>query len=400
MFTWILDSKFSRPPKYYSLLLMLVELSFCYEHKNFDHFQRPRDCIQYTKMDELLSTIVESIDSTSSVIDKIEEDFSLEKKDSHPELIKSLLKTLGSKSDLDSVSLLSLKNSALLGYVTDLALLLALRMKSIKEEKSLKNFEVEKDVVLESTVTNRVILEKGIKSLEKKINYQLEKMVSAYHRREKEQADVEEKLNKGEQSETESGDDDEDDDEEDEEEGLNFKPNPSALLASGKAVTASSRNHEGATIDNNEDKPAEENTKEKYRPPKIAATAIADPDKEVKGRKQRNLQSMDEYLQDISEAPSSEKSIGSSIINNGRDIKSKKQLEKEADIQRYEEENFTRLPATKTKEDKRARAKRMRNEFFGEDWSMFENNMDLSSAGGAKKRKRLSAWERAKRKID
>jgi U3 small nucleolar ribonucleoprotein protein LCP5 len=42
----------------------------------------------------------------------------------------------------------------------------------------------------------------------------------------------------------------------------------------------------------------------------------------------------------------------------------------------------------------------MRNEFFGEDWSMFENNMDLSSAGGAKKRKRLSAWERAKRKID
>jgi hypothetical protein len=135
MFAWILDSKFSRPPKYYPLLLMLVELVFCYDHKKFDNFHRPRDCIRYTKMDELLSTIVESIDSTSSVIDKIEEDFSLESKDSHPELIKSLLKTLGSKSDLDSVSLLSLKNSALLGYVTDLALLLKGYQVIRKEDK-------------------------------------------------------------------------------------------------------------------------------------------------------------------------------------------------------------------------------------------------------------------------
>lgn len=95
-----------------------------------------------------------------------------------------------------------------------------------------------------------------------------------------------------------------------------------------------------------------------------------------------------------------EKSIGSTIINNGRDMKSRKQMEKEAEIQRYEEENFTRLPATKTKEDKRARAKRMRNEFMGEDWSMFDNNMNPDEASGAKKRKRLSAWERAKRKID
>ena len=352
-------------------------------------------------LDDLLLSISESVDSTASVLGKIENDFDLNNTEIQNELVNSLVKTLDSSSNpLDSLSLLSLKNSALLGYVTDLALLMALRLKSLKEQDK-NSLNQERDNLLKSTVTNRVVLEKGVKSLENKMSYQLEKMVNAYHRREKEQDDVEKKINEnnasdvGDVGSSSEGSDGGEEEEEEEEEGLNFKPNPSALL-NRKNQNVNS----GKTMAGGDDNEGEAKSNEKYRPPKISATAINDPDKQVKGRKQRNLQSMDEYLQDISEAPSMEKSIGSTIINNGRDMKSKKQMEKEAEIQRYEEENFTRLPATKTKEDKRARAKRMRNEFMGEDWSMFDNNMNPDEASGAKKRKRLSAWERAKRKID
>lgn len=366
--------------------------------------------IDKDSLDSLLSSITDSIDSTSSVVDAIQDDFNLENRGIPSELVKSLLGTAGSSeaSSLDSVSLLSLKNSALLGYITDLALLLAIRLKSIREDANSASYKEDQEVVLKSTVTNRVVLEKGIKSLEKKMSYQLEKMVNAFHRREKEQEDLEQKLkaklegneNAGEEDDEEE--EEEEDDEEEEEEGLGFKPNPSALLKRGKpAYKKSLESKAKAEKENGEEEGGKKTTGEKYRPPKISATSISDPDKEIKGRKQRNLQSMDEYLQDISEAPSLEKSIGSTIINKGRDVKSKKQMEKEAEIQRYEEENFTRLPATKTKENKRERAKRMRNEFFGEDWSMFDNNMDVNSEGNnSKKRKRISAWERAKRKID
>lgn len=371
-------------------------------------------------LDEILSSIAESIDSTSTVVETLENDFSLEKKEEYPEIIKNILNTLESDSSsnsLDSVSLLSLKNSSLLGYVTDLALLLATRLESIKNVDEKKSIKEGKNDLLSSIVTNRVVLEKGVKSLEKKINYQLEKMVNTYHRREKEQEDLKNKVSEVDEnagseaeSEAENDGDDDDEEEEEEEEGLNFRPNPSALLKQGtfkgsKESKESKQEYDEDGGEEEEDGSSNsraEKSKEKYKPPKISAAAINDPDKETKGRKQRNLQSMDEYLQDISEAPTIEKSIGSTIINNGRDVKSKKQMEKEAEIQRYEEENFTRLPTTKTKENKRERAKRMRNEFFGEDWSMFENGgrNDGNNTGGNKKRKRLSAWERAKRKID
>ena len=366
-------------------------------------------------LDDLLSSIAESIDSTSLVLDKLEDDFNPDNKEV-PKLIKSILKTLGSDSDLDSVSLLSLKNASLLNYVTDLALYLSLRLKSFKEEKGDSAYQSNKEDVLNSAATNRIVLEKGIKALEKKTSYQLEKMVSAYHRREKEQDDIDAKKKEQDNDEDNEDEEEDDDDEEDEDEdeaeaenGLNFKPNPSALLYSNKqhliakkAEAKLEEEHETETnLEQGEEELKSNKSNEKYKPPKIAATAINDPDRPVKSKKQRNLQSMDEYLQDISDAPIADKSIGSTIINNGRDIKSKKQMEKEAEIQRYEEENFTRLPATKTKENKRERAKRMRNEFFGEDWSMFENNMSVGGNDGQpKKRKRISAWERAKRKID
>ncbi|GME78025.1 unnamed protein product [Ambrosiozyma monospora] len=112
------------------------------------------------------------------------------------------------------------------------------------------------------------------------------------------------------------------------------------------------------------------------------------------------MQSMDEYLQDISEAATVESSIGATITDNGRGMKSAKQLAKEEEIRNYEEENFIRLPNAQTKENKREKMKRARNEFMGEDWSMFTNNREFEGQQNTqgKKKRRVSAWERAKKR--
>ncbi|GMM29688.1 Lcp5 protein [Martiniozyma asiatica (nom. inval.)] len=338
-------------------------------------------------LDALLQSMANSIDSTVESVQSIEDQLTNE---THPELITHLLKSTGGSS-LDPISLLSLKNSSMLSYITDLSLLVALRLKTMKSESQ----KSDNDQIVKSSLVHRVTLEKGVKSLEKKLNYQFEKLTSAYQRREKEQKDIDSKSLNAEQS------GEEEEEEEEEEEGMNFKPNPSALL--GSAAKSAIKKSTDTTNEGEEEEDDDNTGKSsgRYRPPKITAMSLQDPDKEVKTSKQRNLQSMDEYLQDMSEAPTVAHSIGATIINKGRDVKSKKQLEKEAEVQRYEEENFTRLPTTKTKESKKDRAKRMRNEFGGEDWSMFTNNREFdSSASSGPKKKRKTAWDKAKRKID
>lgn len=367
-------------------------------------------------VDKLLEQISESLDSTSAAVEGVLESFE-DNKDATPELVNQILKSIQSKSDtnpMEPVSLLSLKNTSLLGYITDLALLLSLRLKSMEGDDDLSS---KKDELTKSSVTHRVTLERGVKSLEKKLSYQLEKLTAAYQRKEKEQKDIENNVHK--QSNEDQSEDDkeeeqneEDDDENSEDEGLNFKPNLGALMGSNnKGIKKSFNSRRQAGKQDEEEEEEEEydeddedsgKSKGKYKPPKIAAMALqSDPDKEVKSKKQRNLQSMDEYLQDISDAPMAEKSIGATIVNQGRDMKTKRQLEKEAQIKRYEEENFTRLPAQKVKENKRDRSKRMRNEFFGEDWSMFDNNREFTNNDNpAKKRKPQNSWDKAKRKIN
>lgn len=359
-------------------------------------------------VDKLLEQISESLDVTTGALDGVLESFESGAA-TEPELVDQILKSIKTKGEsnpLEPVSLLSLKNASLVGYITDLALLLSLRLKAMEGDDELAS---QREEITKSSVVQRVTLERGVKSLEKKLTYQLDKLTAAYQRKEKEQKDIENNVHKQsnedqsevEEDEVQEGEDDDDSDDE----GLNFKPNLGALMGknSRKVLSKSANGKAPEKADEAEEEASEdESAKGKYRPPKIAAMALqSDPDKEVRSKKQRNLQSMDEYLQDISEAPMAEKSIGATIVNQGRDMKTKRQLEKEAEVKRYEEENFTRLAPQKMKEDKRSRAKRMRNEFFGEDWSMFDNNREFTNnANPSKKRKPQNAWDKARRKIN
>ena len=84
-----------------------------------------------------------------------------------------------STSSKERVSLLSLKNGAMLSYVQSL-----LMIAHDKMDPGCKDPTGEKGRQL--AIENRVVLERGVKPLEKKLSYQLDKLIRAYRRMEKE----------------------------------------------------------------------------------------------------------------------------------------------------------------------------------------------------------------------
>ncbi|KAG7811789.1 hypothetical protein KL921_002055 [Ogataea angusta] len=323
-------------------------------------------------VEQLLKSITESIELTSSSLDNVVA--YLEDSEKVPELVQSLAKESESTQEIEGVSLLSLKNNSMLSYINNLLVILGSRI-SLMKDGDTEMF----DNAVKNSIVQRVALDRGVKPLEKKLNYQLDKLVSAYQRREKEQNDASEKV----QEMVNNNASEDSENSEDEDEGLNYRPDASAFMKKDSKQETSEKDEDDG----------------KYRPPKIAAALPPQTfsESDTTQKRRRNLQSMDEYLEELSEAPAVETSIGSTIVDKGRDMKTRRQLEKEAEIQRYEEENFTRLPASQLKMSAKEKRKKKQNEFFGEDWSMFDNSRDVTTE---KKRKRLSAWERAKRRKD
>ena len=89
---------------------------------------------------------------------------------------------------------------------------------------------------------------------------------------------------------------------------------------------------------------------------------------------------MDEFIADeLSAAPAAEPSIGTTIVQGGRKMKTAQDRASEAERQVYEESNFVRLP----KESKKDKAKKNREagrssrmQFGGEDWHDLGQGVD------------------------
>ena len=240
----------------------------------------------------------------------------------------------------DGVSLLSLKNHALLSYLHNLALIIAShveRSRTSKDASNYKDIDEIRQKAIEGTITQRVTLEKGVKGLESKISYQLEKVLRANI---KAQKMAEESINNKAKPKKTSADDNSDSDDD----VLNYRPNPNALVGAKEETDISS------------------STTEKYKVPKISAvTPFAKDHSARASRKQRNTV-MDEYIQQASEIPAAEPSIGSTIMDSGRGgERTERDLKKEKQIQSYEEENYTRLPGLSKKQAKKAARQRQRN---------------------------------------
>lgn len=337
-------------------------------------------------LDEIIKGISASVKSTDDAVTALH---SRIESPEIPALVSDLLQKTN-QSIPEGVSLLDLKNNAILSYLNNLALIILARVEALKTNDS-KQVDDLKLKAVKGSIVQRVVLERGVKNLEKKLQYQLEKMVRNYNKMEKDSSEqtvnkkLENQEREDEEAESEEGDSEEESDSENE---LNYKPDASALVKSLKKDTKSKE----AAND-------KENKTEKYRPPKIAAAL---PPQEFKdtGRKSKSsnkMRSMEEYLLENSDAPMLETSIGSSIVNHGRGgVKTMRDRQKEAEIQRYEESNFTRLPASMSKKDKRQKRKQEADTFFGEDWGIFNNNKnDLNTS---RKFKPKSAWDRAKKR--
>jgi U3 small nucleolar ribonucleoprotein protein LCP5 len=289
----------------------------------------------------------------------------------------------------NGISLLSLKNQSLLSYLESLVLIIATRVQqAVSDGKDLDKVEKIFRSSVESSIVHRVTLEKGVKGLEAKINYQIDKLIRA-HLKTQEQA--EEATKKAELEDGEdSGDEDSDQDE------LSYKPHPTHLLGQRTGAVIRSSNSKRP------DEPGSESDSgpKKYRIPKISAVSMTDEgrSKQRSSRQQKNAL-MEEYINESSELPRAEPSIGSTIVDHGRGgERTERERHKQREIQQYEEENYTRLQGLSNKQERRAARQRQRDaygkSFFGEDWSF----LGRENSDRPKRKQSSSAWERAKRR--
>lgn len=289
-----------------------------------------------------------------------------------PALVAALLAKNGAEK-AEGVSLLSLKNSALLAYLNHLVLVVVAHMERMRAEDAADT----KKAAVEASILHRTVLEKGVKPLEKKLAYQLDKMVRAYNRMAAEEGRVEDAVR---DKDADSGSDSDSDEEDD---ALSYKPDAAALATMTKPKAASGARDAGSGT---------------YKPPKISAVAppTSVSRESVPRGSSRKLQSMEEYLKEQSDLPQVESSIGSQIVDHGRGgVKTSRDRQKEMEIQRYEEGNFTRLPSTATKKTFREKQLERANNFAGEDWSIFNNKRTME---GTSRKRGASAWDKVKRR--
>ncbi|KAI1617227.1 hypothetical protein EDD36DRAFT_430867 [Exophiala viscosa] len=312
--------------------------------------------------------------------------------DSTAELLRTLTTALESASSafpadeqqflppIEGISLLDVKNDLLLSYLQNLAFLAVLKLRNGGDiEKSDMGSEVVKKLV-----ELRVYLERGVRPLENKLKYQIDKVTRAVDDADRRAAQksntaqavskkpTTKSLNQG----SDVSDAESEEEEEDEDEGqlnghmnedISAAPRPAALLrnqGASKKDTASTKSRATATG--------------AYKPPRITPTSMPEPasnrTSDQPARKRRS-QLLDEYIdEELSTAPRAQPSIGSNstIVKHGRGAMSSRDREKDRERTDYEERNMVRLPAISKAEKRKARLSgesSRRDLFGGEDWT-------------------------------
>ncbi|OAP56424.1 hypothetical protein AYL99_09603 [Fonsecaea erecta] len=280
----------------------------------------------------------------------------------------------------DGISLLDVKNDLLLSYIQNLAFLVIIKLRNGSTGA------LSADLVSEVTkhlVDLRVYMERGVRPLESKLKYQVDKVVRAAEEADRRTAqkgpsgaEAKErptkktsKENGSVSEEFESGSEESSEDdavENNHTEGdMSVGPRPSALLRNmdpRKQEDPSVKSRSTATGT--------------YKPPRITPTAMPEPaSKRDAPVRKRKSQLLDEYIdEELSTAPRAQPSIGSNntIVKHGRGVMSSKEREKERARTEYEEQNFVRLPAESKAEKRKARQRGemdKRDLFGGEDWT-------------------------------
>ncbi|KAL3464564.1 Sas10/Utp3/C1D family-domain-containing protein [Aspergillus heterothallicus] len=286
----------------------------------------------------------------------------------------------------DGISLLDTKCDLLLSYLQNLVFLTLLQLRELpsKNASSEGNDGSELSQSLRTQVTDKLIelrtyLDRGVRPLEGRLKYQVDKVIKA--------AEAVERAEKGAQpakaptskDEGESGSEEgsasdngsseeEDGSEEDEDiDEMAYRPNVSAFSKKSAYEAKADKTDRKATSDGI------------YRPPKIMPTAMPTTErKEQRERPTRRSNVIDEFVSaEMSSTPMAEPSIGSTIVSGGRHTKTRKEREHEAERTRYEETHFIRLAKESKKEQaKKAASRRREGTFGGEEWKGLTEGAD------------------------
>ncbi|EGR51354.1 uncharacterized protein TRIREDRAFT_30274, partial [Trichoderma reesei QM6a] len=303
----------------------------------------------------------------------------------------------------DGISLLDVKNELLLSYLQNLVFLILVKLRNAqsqgKQDASKKEADLD-DAVRARLVELRLYLEKGARPLEEKLRFSIDRFL-----RTAEDAQRRDKMKEAKASgktgsstdESGSGSEDDDDDDDDSAEDDSAEDDSEAEEDDGSArPTAPKRgNHSaapnlGALMDDVALRPAKRGQGDDgddstpagvYRPPRRERQVMETTQtREKAARRPMRSHTMEEFVaSELSAAPIAEPSIGTTIVQGGRRMKTTQERKEEQERREYEETNFTRLP----KESKKERAKKAkqagrsgRMQFGGEEWHNLGEGVD------------------------
>ncbi|KAF1832317.1 hypothetical protein BDW02DRAFT_571143 [Decorospora gaudefroyi] len=274
----------------------------------------------------------------------------------------------------DGISLLDAKSEMLLSYLQNLVFLILLKLRSRKGSQKDLDLQPQDDVV-SKLVELRVYLEKGVRPLESRLKYQIDKilrtadeatrrnntthakpssMKAAARIRKPDTSDDSDDASSTGTAQTQDSDDDE----------MAYAPRR-AHITRQKTEADQERARSAAAA-------AAKDGNGIYRPPKITPMAMPTPEarREQQQRRPGKSATLDEFIAtELSSAPIAEPSIGSTITHGGRHTKSDRERREEKERREYEEANFTRLAPLSKKEEAKRKARLQRNGGFGgEEW--------------------------------
>ncbi|RCI10464.1 hypothetical protein L249_4475 [Ophiocordyceps polyrhachis-furcata BCC 54312] len=277
----------------------------------------------------------------------------------------------------DGISLLDVKNELLLSYLQNLVFLILLKLRNSKtaDDGSIHGSAID-ETVREKLVKLRLYLEKGARPVEDKLRFSIERFLRTAENAQREGQsksrtmaldDRDSATSDG--SRPESDEENSDDDEEEED------------ATRSKHVAAAPR--VGALIDDVtlQSTEREEGSSGIYRPPKRDRHLMdTTRPREMADRRPHKSHTMEEFVHsELSTAPVAEPSIGTTILQGGRKMKTAQQRKEEAERRDYEEMNLVRLPKLSKKE----RAKKNkeaghggRMQFGGEEWRDLGEGVD------------------------
>lgn len=276
----------------------------------------------------------------------------------------------------DGISLLDVKNELLLSYLQNLVFLILLKIRNAKKTDSEADSSEIDESVREKLVELKLFLERGARPLEEKLRFSIERFLRAATDAQREEKEKQHRLENGSDDDDEDEDDDEDDEGGEEEDPLG-KP-----LAQRRGGKYSSAPRFGTMVNDVTARPALRDAGAAsglYKAPK-RERQVMDPERKTKTERRPNKsRTMDEFVNsELSAAPMAEPSIGTTIVQGGRRMKTQDERKDEDERRNYEESNFVRLPQV-SKKDKAQKAKqagRAAMQFGGEEWHDLGQGID------------------------